>query len=116
MELPEKDRKKFYLCLAALLNTNYPNMTIVRPSMQNQKGCSDCGLFAVAVAFSLLIGEDPSTQAYDQKTMRVHLTMCFQVGELANSLSMHQFYPCNMKGRKLSNCFVTVECHIVVHS
>jgi hypothetical protein len=29
---------------------------------------------------------------------------------------MHQFYPCNMKGRKLSNCFVTVECHIVVHS
>ena len=36
-----------------------------------------------AVAFSLLIGEDPSTQAYDQKTMRVHLAMCFQVGELA---------------------------------
>ena len=53
------------------------------PSMQNQKGCSDCGLFAVAVAFSFLIGEDPSTQAYDQKTMQVHLAMCFQVGELA---------------------------------
>jgi hypothetical protein len=83
MELPEKDRNKFYLCLAALLNTSYPNMTIVWPSMQNQKGCSDCGLFAVAVAFSLLIGEDPSTQAYDQKTMRVHLAMGFQVGELA---------------------------------
>ena len=83
MELPEKDRKKFYLCLAAFLNTSFPNMTIVWPSMQNQKGCSDCGLFAVAVAFSLLIGEDPSTQDYDQKTMRVHLAMCFQVGELA---------------------------------
>jgi invasion protein IalB len=43
----------------------------------------DCGLFFFSFAFSLLIGEDPSTQAYDQKTMRVHLAMCFQVGELA---------------------------------
>lgn len=33
------------------------------------------------VAFRALIG-DLSEQVYDQK-MRVHLTMCFQVGELA---------------------------------
>ena len=83
MELPEKDRKKFYQCLAALINTSCPYMTIVWPSMQNQKGSSDCGLFAVASAYSLFNGEDPSTQAYDQKMMRVHLAMCFQVGELA---------------------------------
>ena len=83
MELSEKDRKKFYLCLASLLNTSYPNMTIVWPSVQKQKGCSDCGLFAIAAAFSLLVGEDPSEQAYDQKMMRAHLAICFQVGELA---------------------------------
>jgi hypothetical protein len=115
MELPGKDRNKFYLCLAALLNTSYPNMTIVRPSMQNQKGCSDCGLFAVAVAFSLLIGEDPSTPT-TRRRCECALPCASRLESWLNSLSMHQFYPCNMTGRKLSNCFVTVECHIAVHS
>ena len=58
-------------------------MTIVWQSMQNQKDSSDSGLFAVAVAYSLFDGEDPSTLAYDQKMMRKHLAMCFQVRELA---------------------------------
>ncbi len=51
MELTDKQRKKFDQCLAALLNTSCLNMTIVWPPMQSQKGCSDCGLFAVAVAY-----------------------------------------------------------------
>ena len=107
MELAEKDKKKFYQCLAALLNTSSVNMTIVWPSMQNQKGCSDCGLFAVAVAYSLLTGKDPTTQAYDQKMMRVHLAMCFQVRELAQFPTNLGVLPMQRERKKVVELF----CH-----
>ena len=44
------------MLLAALLNTNFPNMVIEWPRMQKQEGTADCGLFAIAVAFSLCSG------------------------------------------------------------
>ena len=97
MELPEKDRNKFYLCLAALLNTSYPNMTIVWPSVQNQKGCS-------IVAFLLLrllsVFSSEKILVYKPMTRRrceCTLPCASRLESWLNSLSMHQFYPCNMK-------------------
>ena len=46
-------------------------------------GTADCGMFALAVAISLCNGDDPSTQAYDQRVMRAHLALCFECGEFA---------------------------------
>ena len=77
MKLSKKEKEEFHCSLAALLNTSHPNMIIEYPAMQKQR------LFAVAVAFSLLAGDDPSQQSYDQKSMRAHLSLCFQVGDLA---------------------------------
>ena len=83
LELCEKEQEKFYLSLAALLNTTHPDMIVEYPAMQKQQGTADCGLFAIAVAFSLLSGNDPSQQHYDQEIMRTHLALCFQMGDVA---------------------------------
>ncbi|XP_028404805.1 probable protein phosphatase DDB_G0282105 [Dendronephthya gigantea] len=82
LNVTKKLKQKFHSCLAALLGTTVSKMFISYPPMQKQKGCDDCGLFALAVAFSLLAGDDPSQLTYDQSCMREHLALCFQVGEL----------------------------------
>ena len=81
-KLPESDRQKFHTSLAALLNTSLADMVIEWPSMVQQKGCSDCGLFALAVIVSLCNGDDPGLQVYDQSVMRVHLSLCIQCEEI----------------------------------
>ena len=78
-----KKRQKFHSSLASLLDTSLPNMIIHYPRMQKQEGCDDCGVFALAVAFTLLAGDDPSQLIYDQSCMRGHLALCFQCNELA---------------------------------
>ena len=82
-KLSKKEKQKLCSCLAVLLNTSSSNMVIEWPSMQRQRGESDCGLFAVAVATSLLNGEDPGSKSYDQSVMRGHLAVCFHCEELA---------------------------------
>ena len=78
LKLSKKDEQS----LAALLDTSLPDMTIEWPSMQQQSGTTDCGLFAIAVAVSLCNGDNPSLQCYDQSVMREHLAMCFQCEEI----------------------------------
>ena len=82
-ELSEKERQKFYASLASLINTNEANMIIEWPSMEQQNGSSDCGLFALAVAVCLSEGENPSEHLFDQTVMREHLALCIQCDELA---------------------------------
>ena len=48
--------------------------------MQVQKGSTDCGVFAIAVATSLLYGINPS---YKQDKMRDHLLYCLDSGSLS---------------------------------
>ena len=79
----KKEKQKLCSSLAVLLNTSSSNMVIQWPSMQRQRGQSDCGLFAVAVAISLLCREDPGSKIYDQSVMRGHLALCFHCEELA---------------------------------
>ena len=45
--------------------------------VQRQKGCSDCGLFALAFAATLCSGSCPSNMVYKQSSMRKHLLNCF---------------------------------------
>ena len=82
-KLFDKHREDLYACLASMLHTTSKNMVIEWPSMAQQIGTADCGLFALAVAISLCNGDDPGTQAYDQSVMREHLALCFECGELA---------------------------------
>ena len=79
-ELSNEHKEHLYTSLAAMLQTSKRNMIIDWPSMVQQSGTADCGMFALAVAISLCNGDDPSTQAYDQRVMRAHLALCFECG------------------------------------
>ena len=75
VKLPESDRQKFHTSLAALLNTSLADTVIEWPSMVQQKGCSDCGLFALAVIVSLCNGDDPGLQVYGQSVMSTFISL-----------------------------------------
>ena len=47
------------------------------PRVTQQMGYKDCGLFAIAFAASLAVGEDPIYINYNQRKMRNHLINCF---------------------------------------
>lgn len=48
--------------------------------VQQQKGGTDCGCFAIAFAVSAILGENLSHHIYKQAKMREHLAMCFEQG------------------------------------
>ncbi len=50
--------------------------------VQQQNNGSDCGVFAIAYATSLLYGTPPETIEYDISRMRHHLYQCLKSGEL----------------------------------
>ena len=65
--------------LALLYRREVNNLTVyVPPNQQQQRGGADCGLFAIATCVSLAMGQDPSTQRWQQNKMRLHLSECFR--------------------------------------
>ena len=44
--------------------------------VQQQDGCHDCGLFAVAYATEVCLGRRPESATFDQALMRQHLIKC----------------------------------------
>ena len=58
--------------VAAILYTQQPQITLTLELVQCQHGSSDCGLFAIAFATSLVKGENPVSVQYTQHSMRQH--------------------------------------------
>jgi hypothetical protein len=52
------------------------SITLEVVDVQQQYGGSDCGLFAIAFAIDLLMGNDVSSIQYDQAKFRTHLRSC----------------------------------------
>lgn len=53
-------------------------LTVRQQQVQVQRGGKDCGLFTVAFAMSVLLGDEPCMLQYDQKQMRGHLAHCLE--------------------------------------
>ena len=63
--------------MSCLLNSKEKELHVKIMPVQRQKGCSDCGLFALAFAATLCSGSCPSNMVYKQSSMRKHLLDCF---------------------------------------
>ena len=48
-----------------------------------QQGCTDCGVFAIAVATCVAFGGDPTELVLYQATIRHHLLKCFDSKQLS---------------------------------
>ena len=59
--------------VASIVHTHHAQILVDLPEVQQQLGSSDCGLFAIAFATSILKGEDPSSVRYIQSRMRQHV-------------------------------------------
>ena len=55
---------------------------LVYAPVQQQTNASDCGLFAIAFATSLVFGYDPQDITFDTTRMRAHLVACFKAGAI----------------------------------
>ena len=70
-------------CILKSQNASASNITINVISVTPQEGGTDCGLFAICMAYDLCIGIDPSTQRVLQAKMREHLLYCFENEEIS---------------------------------
>ena len=61
-----------------IIKSAKPELSIDVIGVQMQVGASDCGLFAISMAYDLCCGIDPFTQEVVQDDMRAHLVSCFE--------------------------------------
>ena len=57
-------------------------LEIENVSVQQQKGRTKCGVFAVAYAVEVCLGRNPQYSLFDQTKMRPHLYECLSQGVL----------------------------------
>ena len=62
--------------IAVLTRTPSPQLKQIFSSVAQQRGGSDCGLYAVANAAAVCAGLDVMRLKYDQNKMRNHLMKC----------------------------------------
>ena len=74
--------KRCLKLVADLMQSREKEVTIEFVDVQEQKGASDCGLFALVFLTSICNGHDPATQHYNQKATRSHLLQCIEEGEM----------------------------------
>jgi hypothetical protein len=59
---------------------NHSALMIKRQSVQQQKGCVDCGLFAIVYAVEVCSRRNPEEAIFVQEKIRSHLLQCLSKG------------------------------------
>ena len=73
--------------ICSIVHSYKKSITIEIMDVLKQRGSTDCGLFALAFATSLCLGELPSERRYIQASLRAHLSDCFKSGNLSSRQS-----------------------------
>ena len=68
--------------IACLLMEGGSEIVVEVCAVQQQTNSTDCGVFAIAFATSLLNGMDPTRMSYDPSSLRKHLLKCLQSGHI----------------------------------
>ena len=91
--------------IAAILFSQRQKITLTISAVQEQRGSSDCGLFALAYATSLCSGEHPAQVNYVQHMFRNHLLTCLQRRQITP-------FPSTTRPRKLLKSYAQVSYNI----
>ena len=68
--------------VATMVHSQLPTLNLKFLDVQHQRGSSDCGLYAIALATALCEGKDPCTQLFYQDCMRSHLIECLEMDKM----------------------------------
>ena len=63
--------------VSTIMNCKAAAITVRIMNVERQQSGHACGLYAIAMAVDLCLGEDPCSSLYDEAKMRSHLEMCF---------------------------------------
>ena len=69
--------------LAIILKCRSAFFRVKHVEVQRQTGYADCGIFAIAFAYTLYSGLDPHTIHYNQALMRPHFELCIYIEKVA---------------------------------
>ena len=64
--------------IATLLHCDKKTISVIYPTVQQQSDGASCGLFALAFAYSVCEGENPSEILYNCEEFRDHFLSCLQ--------------------------------------
>ena len=90
-DMTAKSREESYLNLcrcnwqlstSCVLKWHHTCLSVKVPSVQQQRGYTSCGLFAIAFAFHAARGDDLTKISFHQDKMRQHLAKCFKTDTL----------------------------------
>ena len=84
------------------------SVTINVINVQYQDSSSDCGLFAVPMAFDLCNGIDPFLKDYDQSKTHEHLRLCFEKKNVVSFPVISK--SCQQKQRILAKMTTEIFC------
>lgn len=59
------------------------HIRIAEMPVQQQSNLTDCGIYSIAFAYHLAIGDEPSALNFDDSKLRQHLVQCFEAEELS---------------------------------
>jgi len=68
--------------IAAMLCTPRTHIYLIFSDVQQQKSGWDCGLYAIAYAYTLYNGDDPCKFLFDEHSLRGHFSLCLQQQEI----------------------------------
>ena len=86
--------------VADVMKSSSDEIVVKYCDVQWQKEGSDCGLFAIAFAFSLCCGIDPTTVRFEQEKMRPHLIKCLET----KTCSMFPSNPIRKRAKYVEKC------------
>jgi hypothetical protein len=95
-------------CYKSLISAN--KLEVELPPVQVQSGAVDCGLFAIAFAYDLAAGNDPSNVHYDQCKMREHLTKCLESESFAPFPRQPKSKAVRFR-KEFEHCEIELFCH-----
>ena len=106
-------------CIATLLNCQSKFVYILFPEVQQQTGAASCGLFALAYAYSLCEGLDPSQLVYESSKFRSHFSHCIEKQNLISkqpSTSLRSLYQLSLGCIAFVGCLIRVtKWCVVIH-
>ena len=100
----------YKLCIEVAPEGDHTFLSVNVPSVQQQRGYTSCGLFAIAFAFHAARGDDLTKISFHQDKMRQHLAKCFKNRHFTPFLHCSlakgycQEYPLNQEIRLYCEC------------